>query len=82
MVPDHLPAVRRRNEPMLTLVASFFWGTVGFAMIVYGKKSGELFPAIIGAVLIVLSYFLSALWLTLAAVSLIVVLWLHHRGNI
>jgi len=65
---------------MATLIASFFWGTVGLAFVVYGKKSGEIFPAVIGVLLMVLSCFLSGLWLTVVALLLIAVLWLRHKG--
>ena len=65
---------------MLTLIASFFWGSVGLAFVVYGKKAGELVPAGIGIALMVLSYFLSALWLTLVAVLLLGAFWMYHKG--
>jgi hypothetical protein len=66
---------------MWTFVASFFWGTVGFALLVYGKKADEMVPLAIGLVLIVLSYFLSALWLTISAIVLIGIYWMWLRSN-
>ena len=65
---------------MNTLIASFFWGTVGLAFVVYGKKAGEMFVTGVGVTLMVLSYFLSAFWLTLVAFLLIGALWLRHKG--
>jgi hypothetical protein len=66
---------------MLTLIASFIWGTVGFALFTYGKKTDELVPLSVGLVLIVLSYFLSALWLTISSVVLLCLFWMWARDN-
>jgi hypothetical protein len=66
---------------MLNLVASFIWGTIGFALFVYGKKADEIFPLVIGLTLMVLSYFLSWPWLTVAAVVLLGIHWMWVRGN-
>ena len=65
---------------MLNLVASFIWGTIGFALFV-GKKADEIFPLLIGLTLMVLSYFLSWPWLTVAAVVLLGIHWMWVRGN-
>jgi hypothetical protein len=67
---------------MLTLVASFIWGTVGFALVVYGKKAAEALPLSIGLALMVLSYFLTCGWLTLVSVILLAFLWLRTRGSL
>ena len=66
---------------MLNLVASFIWGTIGFALFVYGKKADEIFTLLIGLTLMVLSYFLSWPWLTVAAVVLLGIHWMWVRGN-
>ena len=66
---------------MLNLVASFIWGTIGFALFVYGKKADEIFPLFIGLTLMLLSYFLSWPWLTVAAVVLLGIHWMWVRGN-
>ena len=66
---------------MLNLVASFIWGTIGFALFVYGKKADEIFPLLTGLTLMVLSYFLPWSWLTVAAVVLLGIHWMWVRGN-
>ena len=66
---------------MLDFAASFIWGTVGFALFVYGKKAAEMFPLGIGLTLMILSYFLPFGWLTLAAVVLLGIHWMWVRGN-
>jgi hypothetical protein len=66
---------------MLNLVASFIWGTIGFALFVYGKKADAIFPLLIGLTLLVLSYFLPWSWLTVAAVVLLGIHWMWVRGN-
>lgn len=65
---------------METLIASFIWGTLGLAIFVYGKKRQAFAPFIIGLVLMVLSYFLDAIWLSTAGVLLLVALWISVRS--
>lgn len=65
---------------MMTLMASFFWGTIGLAIFVYGKKRQEVAPFAIGLVLMAASYFLSAIWLTILGFLLLGVLWVLVRG--
>jgi len=67
---------------MPNFIASFIWGTIGLAIFVYGRKSKEYAPFFIGLVLMALSYFLSALWLTMAGILLLGVLWISVRGTI
>jgi hypothetical protein len=67
---------------MLDLVASFLWGTVGLAFVIYGKKAGEMLPMIIGLILMVLSYFLTCGWLTTVSVVLLGFYWLRVRGTL
>jgi len=67
---------------METLMASFIWGTLGLGIFVYGKKRKEFAPFLIGLVLMILSYFLSAIWLTMAGILLLGVLWILARGYI
>jgi hypothetical protein len=67
---------------METLIASFIWGTLGLAIFVYGKKRKEFGPFLVGLVLMILSYFLSAIWLTMAGILLLGVLWMLVRGYI
>jgi hypothetical protein len=64
-----------------TLLASFFWGTVGLAFFIYGKKAGEMLPLSVGLVLMVISYFLSAVWLSVVSIVLITMFWIYVREN-
>jgi hypothetical protein len=66
---------------MWTLIASFFWGTIGFALLVYGKKADEMIPLVIGLILMVISYFLSALWLTLISMALLAFYVWHIKSS-
>jgi len=66
---------------MWTLLASFFWGTIGFALLVYGKKADEMIPLVIGLILMVISYFLSALWLTLISMALLAFYVWHIKSS-
>jgi hypothetical protein len=66
---------------MWTLIASFFWGTIGFALLVYGKKADEMIPLVIGLILMVISYFLSALWLTLISIALLAFYVWHIKSS-
>ena len=66
---------------MWTLIASFFWGTIGFALLVYGKKADEMIPLVIGLILMVISYFLSALWLTLISIILLALYMMHLKSS-
>jgi hypothetical protein len=65
---------------MATFIASFIWGTLGLAIFVYGKKRQEFAPFLIGLVLMALSYFLSAIWITVAGVLSLIILWISIRG--
>lgn len=54
------------------LLASLFWGTVGVAFFVYGKKQGLAAPMIGGGLLVGASYLIhSALILSLVGIGLI-----------
>jgi hypothetical protein len=66
---------------MWTLIASFFWGTIGFALLIYGKKADEMVPLVIGLIMMVLSYFLSALWLTLISIILLALYMMHLKSS-
>lgn len=65
---------------METLIASFIWGTLGLAISVYGRKSQQFTPFLIGLLLMLLSYFLDAIWLSTAGVLLLLALWMSIRG--
>ena len=64
-----------------TLVASFFWGTVGFAFSLYGWRTKEPVPLFGGIAVIAISYFISSAWLmSLVAIALIAgIFWLKRR---
>jgi hypothetical protein len=65
---------------MTTFIAAFIWGTIGFGIFIYGKKTKELAPFLVGLVLMIISYFLSAFWLNVAGFLLLGVLWMAIRG--
>lgn len=60
------------------LVASFFVGTIGFALAVYGKKQSRLPHLLAGILLMAFPYFVGAVWLialiTVLILALLVVL--------
>jgi hypothetical protein len=58
-----------------TLIASLIWGTVGIAFVMYGRKAGEIFPALAGLGMVAASYLCpTALAMTLVSVGLIAAL--------
>lgn len=62
------------------LIASYLWGTVGFAFCVYGRKSGQLMPLVGGVVMMVASFLIpSVVWLTVACVLAIVAVRFFSR---
>lgn len=63
-----------------TLIASLMWGAVGAGFSVYGKKQRSA-PAWFGGIaLIGICYFISsALWMSIAAVGIIVGIWFWSR---
>jgi len=63
------------------LMASVFWGGIGVGFFVYGKKQRSAPPLIGGIALIGISYFLagSALWMSLAAVGILVGIYYWSR---
>ena len=65
---------------MATFIASFIWGKLGLAIFVYGRKRQEFAPFFIGLVLMALSYFLSAIWLNVAGILSLGILWMSIRG--
>jgi len=52
-------------------VASFIWGTIGFALFAYGKKGGRNIPLAHGLDFDGLVLFSAWSWLTVAAVVLL-----------
>lgn len=48
------------------LFAALLFGSAGFAVFVYGKKSASWKPIIIGALLMVYPYFIEETWLLYA----------------
>jgi hypothetical protein len=64
----------------MDLIASFFWGTVGFAIFLFGKKAGELAPILIGILMMVISYFLGFIALTIVSILLLVGLWWQYKN--
>jgi len=66
---------------MEDFIASFIWGTIGLAIFVFGKKSDEMPAVVIGLIIMVLSYFLSALWLTVASLLSFGALYFLYRRD-
>ncbi|MEY2465730.1 MAG: hypothetical protein QOD03_251 [Verrucomicrobiota bacterium] len=64
-----------------TLVASFFWGTIGTGFAIFGWKQKSMVPLFGGIAMIAVSYFIgSALWMSVVEIGLIVVVyWLRGR---
>jgi glucose uptake protein GlcU len=58
---------------MWGLVASFLWGSVGFILMVYGKKAQRAPQLFGGLALVIISYFLadSALWMSLVSIAIL-----------
>jgi len=64
------------------LFASLFWGSVGVAYFIYGKKQ-SCWPAMGGGlIMMVLAYFAGSVWLMslLCICLMILVYWLVKRG--
>jgi hypothetical protein len=63
-----------------TLFASLLWGSIGIGYSIYGKKQ-RFAPAWIGGIaLIAISYLIrSPLWMSVAAVGIIVGVWYWSR---
>jgi hypothetical protein len=59
------------------LIASLIWGSIGTGVAIYGWRQKAMIPLISGLALIAISYFLldSALWMSVAAVCIIVCAW-------
>jgi len=54
------------------LFASLFWGSVGLAYLIYGKKQGSWLPMVGGALMLAASYFAgSGLLMSLVCIGLI-----------
>jgi hypothetical protein len=62
-----------------TLFASLFWGSIGVGMFIYGKRQRAMFPLAGGLVLIAISYFASALWMTLLGILVIAAVYYLRR---
>ncbi|MCB1054316.1 MAG: hypothetical protein KDD11_02240 [Acidobacteria bacterium] len=45
------------------LFALILFGVIGSAAFLYGKKNGKVVPMVVGGVLVVYPYFVSATWL-------------------
>ena len=63
------------------LIASFFWGTIGFGFAVYGWKQKDTLPLFSGIALMAISYFISsALYMSIVGVVLVAAFfWLRKR---
>ncbi len=60
-----------------TLLFSVLFGSLGMAYLVYGKKQGEIVPALAGIGLCAFPYFISNVWaMLLVGAALAVVPWL------
>lgn len=65
-----------------TLFASLVWGGIGSGFFIYGWKQKSPVPLGVGVALTAISYFIaSALYMSLAAVAIFVVMyWLKKQG--
>ena len=58
------------------LIVGVFFGLIGFSLFMYGKKSQEMQPMLIGVALMVYPYFVSSvLWSVLVGIGLIALMW-------
>ncbi len=62
-----------------TLFASLIWGSIGMGMIIYGKRQRAMFPLGGGFVLLAVSYFASALWMTLLGILVVAAVFYLRR---
>ena len=59
------------------LMASLFVGTLGMALLIYGKKQARMPQMAVGALLLLISYVVpGALWMMVSGAILITGLWL------
>jgi hypothetical protein len=65
------------------LLASVIWGGLGFGFFVYGKKQHSAPPLFGGIALMGITYFISdsALWMSLAAVGILVGIYFWSRQS-
>jgi hypothetical protein len=61
------------------LWASLVWGAVGSGYLLYGWRQRAAIPFAAGAALTAISFFLPALWMSLAAVAILCVGWWLRR---
>ena len=62
------------------LIASLIWGSVGVGIFIYGKKQRLMIPLFGGIALIAISYLIaSALYMSLASIGIIALIWFLHR---
>ena len=63
------------------LIASLWWGSVGFAFSLFGWRQKEAVPLVGGIAMMALSYMVSsALYMSLASIALIGgIFWLRRR---
>lgn len=62
-----------------TLFASLLWGSIGVGLMVYGKRQRAMVPLGGGLALLVISYFLTALWMSLLGILIIVAVYYLRR---
>jgi len=57
------------------LWASLIWGAVGSGYFIYGWRQRASIPLVAGVALTAVSFFLPALWMTLASIAIMVAAW-------
>jgi hypothetical protein len=62
-----------------TLFASLIWGSVGMGMIIYGKRQRAMIPMGGGLALLAISYFATALWMTVLGIILVAAVFYFRR---
>lgn len=63
------------------LFASLIWGAVGSGYVIYGWRQKAAIPLAGGAAMTAASFFLPALWMSLASLAIIgLVYWLLKQG--
>ena len=64
------------------LFAGLFWGSVGAALFLYGRKQGSIIPLVAGTGLIITGYFVaSALWISLICSAILAATYFSLRDR-
>ena len=77
--PPSLAGLELGGFSLATIVVAVFFGLVGFAAFLYGKKNGEPRSLFLGIALMAYGYFVSNVWVSLAIGALLTLLLFFPR---